>query len=212
MTSGIRATVELDAAEVCPLAAVSAAERVTVRSVSTSVATADSPTSVTEFHVTGDEPLADERFTHVISYGDTNVYRFEHDGNGKCPCALLGRHGCPVARLVAEDGTLTLTFHAADFDGLQAVVRALREEFPEIDIKRLVKDPDDSTPETVFVDRGRLTDRQLEVLRTAFESGYFDQPRGANATEVAAELGINRSTFAEHVSAAQRKLLTDVLE
>ena len=42
--------------------------------------------------------------------------------------------------------------------------------------------------------------------------GYFERPKGANATDVADELGINRSTFSEHVSAAERKILTDVLE
>ncbi len=61
------------------------------------------------------------------------------------------------------------------------------------------------------MDRGRLTARQREVLETAFEMGYFERPRRANATEVAAELGIGPSTFREHVSAAETKLLEDVL-
>jgi DNA-binding CsgD family transcriptional regulator len=212
MSAGIRATVELDATEACPLAALSVTEGTAIRSVSTSVATPDSPTSVTEFQIATDEPVADERFTHVISYGDTDVYRFDHDGDQDCPCVVLGRFDCPVARLVADGGTLTVTFHAADFDRLQELVGALRETFPEIDITRLVRDPDETAPETVLVDRGQLTDRQFEVLRTAYEMGYFERPKGANATDVADELGINRSTFSEHVSAAERKILTDVLE
>ena len=66
--------------------------------------------------------------------------------------------------------------------------------------------------DVVFVDRGKLTDRQHEVLRTAYDMGYFERPRGANATEVAASLDINPSTFTEHLLSAQRKLLGDVLE
>jgi len=42
--------------------------------------------------------------------------------------------------------------------------------------------------------------------------GYFERPKRANATEIAADLGIAQSTFTEHLMAAQRKLLRDVLE
>jgi predicted DNA binding protein len=62
-----------------------------------------------------------------------------------------------------------------------------------------------------LVDRGRLTDRQREVLRTAYRMGYFEYPRSANATEVAEALGIGLSTLAEHLAAAQEKLLEELL-
>lgn len=211
MSPGIRATVAFDSPDVCPLAAVSATANATIRSVSTSVATPDSPGSVTEFHVAADGPLDDDRFSHVISYGETDVYRFEHGRESGCPCTELGRFGCPVARYVADSGRLTLTFHAADFDRLQELVAALRERFPGLDIRHLVRDPGRAAGDGVFVDRSRLTDRQLEVLHTAYEMGYFEQPRRANAGEVAAALEINPSTFSEHLTAAQRKLLGDLL-
>jgi hypothetical protein len=62
-----------------------------------------------------------------------------------------------------------------------------------------------------LVDRERLTDRQREVLETAYRMGYFEYPRSANATEVAEELGIGLSTLAEHLAAAQEKLLAELL-
>jgi len=211
MSPGIRATVAFDSPDVCPLAAVSATADATIRSVSTSVAMPDSPGSVTEFRVAADDPLDDDRFSQVISYGETEVYRFEHGRESGCPCVALGRFGCPVSRYVADSGRLTLTFHAPDFDRLQELVAALRERFPTLDIRRLVRDPERAAGDGVFVDRSRLTDRQFEVLHTAYEMGYFERPRRANAGEVAAALEINPSTFAEHLTAAQRKLLDDVL-
>jgi hypothetical protein len=69
----------------------------------------------------------------------------------------------------------------------------------------------DGERDLVPVDRGRLTERQAEVLSTAYEMGYFEYPRDSNATEVAAELGIRPSTFTEHLSAAQSKLLEDLV-
>ncbi|MFP4188694.1 MAG: helix-turn-helix domain-containing protein [Halobacteriales archaeon] len=41
--------------------------------------------------------------------------------------------------------------------------------------------------------------------------GYFNHPKRSNATEVADEMGIAVSTFTEHLSAAQRKILDDLL-
>lgn len=69
----------------------------------------------------------------------------------------------------------------------------------------------DESETVVRVDRGKLTDRQLEVLETAHELGYYQYPRGSNATEVAEVLDICPSTLAEHLAAAQTKLLADVL-
>ncbi|MFC7230794.1 helix-turn-helix domain-containing protein [Saliphagus sp. GCM10025308] len=45
------------------------------------------------------------------------------------------------------------------------------------------------------------------MLETAHEMGYFEYPRTSNAGDVANALGITRSTFGEHLAAAQRKVL-----
>ncbi|WP_436926694.1 helix-turn-helix domain-containing protein [Halosimplex amylolyticum] len=58
----------------------------------------------------------------------------------------------------------------------------------------------------------RLTDRQREVLVTAYRSGYFQRPRERTGAEVAAQLGISPSTFSQHLRAAQRKLLCALFE
>ena len=51
-----------------------------------------------------------------------------------------------------------------------------------------------------------------EVLETAHEMGYFEYPKRANAGDVAEAVGISRSTFSEHLGAAQTKLLDAILE
>lgn len=50
------------------------------------------------------------------------------------------------------------------------------------------------------------------MVATAYRMGYFDYPRRSNASEVAASLDIAPSTFTEHLTAAQSKLLDAVLE
>jgi hypothetical protein len=211
-SGGIRATVAFSTDPVCPVARHTATTGAVVESVSTSVARGEAA-PVTEFVSDADTVPEDASLEPVISYGDVGYYRRRHDGDEGCPCECLGDFGCPVDRYAARDGELTLVFHAADFADLQTVVGALRERYPDVDIRRLVRSPAaDSPADTVFVDRSKLTPRQLEVVRTAYELGYFERPRETNATALAAELDIDPSTLAEHLASAQRKLLGDVLE
>jgi DNA-binding CsgD family transcriptional regulator len=210
MAWGIRATVEFQGAAVCPVAERSAAEGAVVRRVADSVSTTEGRPSVSEFSSRAE--LGDERLDALFAAGDERWYRMRHDGPPTCPCERLGRFGCPVVEYEADDGRLRVVFHAREYDELRAVVADLRERFPSLDIKRFVRSPPDAdADEMVLVDRGKLTERQREIVETAMDLGYFDRPRGANATEVADALDISPSTFAEHLAAAERKLLSDVL-
>lgn len=57
-----------------------------------------------------------------------------------------------------------------------------------------------------------LTDRQREVLETAHEAGYYRRPRERTGEEIAADLGISPTTFQEHVGAAERKIVTFLVD
>ena len=207
MSSGIRATVTFDSPAGCPVAGFSRTTGAVVDSISTSVSPGGE--TVTEFLVDADELSDDADLEPIFSYGTADVYRTEHVGD--CPCACLGGFDCPIHRYLADGDELTLVFHAAEFETLQDAMATLREEFPSADVQQLLQPPlSGSHEDRRFVNRGKLTDRQFEVLQTAYRQGYFERPKGANATELAEELGISQSTFTEHLVAAQRKLLGDV--
>ncbi|MHC3439591.1 helix-turn-helix domain-containing protein [Natrialbaceae archaeon A-gly3] len=209
MSHGIRATVTFSQPGACPIARHSETIEGPIDQVSRSVTLPGSTASVTEY--LGDPGEEDERES-VFSYGDAELYRISHDGEPRCPCETLGEFGCPVHRYVAEDGELTVTFHVEDFERLQDVMATLRERCIDVSVERLLQPPLEGPPgERVFINRGKLTDRQLEVLELAYDRGYFERPKGANATELAAELGVSRSTLAEHLVTAQRKILEDIL-
>jgi PAS domain S-box-containing protein len=73
-------------------------------------------------------------------------------------------------------------------------------------------------PGTTLVDRqnhdtdvhrelnNRLTTRQLEVLLTAYESGYFESPRTTTSEGVAQFLGVSQPTVTNHLREAQRRI------
>jgi DNA-binding CsgD family transcriptional regulator len=207
MGSGIRATVAFSAPAGCPVARFAVEADAAIESVTTSITAEDPP--ITEFLLDSAAESVDA--DPVFSYGESDVYRVEH--GGECPCSCLGSFGCPIHRYVAEPEELTLVFHAESFEQLQDVMGTLQEEYPSADVQQLLQPPLSGSPDDRrFVNRGKLTDRQLEVLRTAYQEGYFERPKGANATELADSLGVSRSTFTEHLVAAQRKLFADVFD
>lgn len=149
----------------------------------------------------------------VFDYGRKAAYRFEVPCADESPFSVLDRHGVPATETVVRDGRLLVTFHAADLPTLRTVLGELQESCADMQVLRLLQSS--STPEEsdlVTFDRSELTERQREVLSAAYDAGYFDHPKGANAGEVAGDLGIDRSTFSEHIAAAQRKILATVLD
>ena len=57
-----------------------------------------------------------------------------------------------------------------------------------------------------------LTDRQREVLLTAFESGFFESPRETTGAELAAMLDISQPTVTHHLREAQKRLFTALFD
>lgn len=205
-------TVAFPAPGGCPVASLAERADTTISDVSTSVAAADGADCVSEFLVDADSVPGDYG-DPVFEYADRHLYRVTHDADTDCPCVCLGEFDTPVDRYFAQSDGLEVVFHAEHFEQLQAIVAEFRDRYPDVDIQRMVRAPTGGAPrDAVFVNRAKLTERQLEALQTAYDMGYFDQPRGANAGEVAAELDIAASTLTEHLATAQRKLLADVLE
>jgi len=52
----------------------------------------------------------------------------------------------------------------------------------------------------------RLTDRQLEVLQTAYLSGFYEWPRATTGEELASMLDVSQPTVNRHLRVGQRKL------
>ncbi|RBI58980.1 bacterio-opsin activator [halophilic archaeon] len=58
----------------------------------------------------------------------------------------------------------------------------------------------------------QLTDRQREVARMAYHSGFFDADRDVTGRDVAAMLDISHTAFYDHVRRIQRKLFVSLFE
>ena len=219
-TSGIRAEIRVGSPSDCPIAGVSEKNDAPSRSVSRT-SSVRSP-MVTEEVVFDSEHLdeagdsdGDEegmRMNEVFSYGSETVYRFSREKGRGCACERVEGFGYPIVDTHTRDGDLFLTFHVPDTEALKRVMNRLGERYPDVEVRRLIRsETDEEARDLVLVDRSELTGKQEEALRTAHETGYFEHARGANAGEVADELGVSTSTFTEHLAAAQRKLMRNIL-
>jgi len=211
---GVRAGVAIHGARNCPVVAASTAHDGAITGVNWTHA---GDTHTEEFRAS--DPDAVDRApgvpdaASVVDLGDDRVYRYDRPRDGECACRIIEELDCPIADARAEDGVLLLTLHLPDLERLREIVSALDGVADRIEVRYLVHGAagDDAVSDRTLVDRGRLTDRQCEVLRTAYRMGYFERPRDANASAVAEALDIAPSTFAEHLAAAQRKLLEETL-
>jgi len=69
--------------------------------------------------------------------------------------------------------------------------------------------PPVTNSEFVSAVENRLTGRQLAALQSAFVSGYYESNRSVTGDELAASMGVSRSTFHQHLRAAERKLISE---
>lgn len=214
MTIGIRVDVEIPASGHCPLTQLADEKEMTVQLESKSV-DPENPTRVTEeFRITGaaaQSNIADSDGQKTFDDDTTTVYRFSRTLNGDCPCECIESHGVPVIDTRARGECLYLTFHVTDHGQLRDVIESIQDQFPDAKVRRLLQ-AETASESLVCFDKGTLTSRQLEVLQTAHEQGYFQHPRDANAGEVAESLDITTATFVQHLTAAQQKILDSILD
>ncbi|ELZ47970.1 DNA binding protein [Halorubrum californiense DSM 19288] len=150
----------------------------------------------------------------VFDGGDEFVYRCRSPAADDFPSDAVESLGYPVSSVTVRTAParvrLGLSLPAAD--PLGDVIDVLEATGGSVRLERLTSSGGaDTRSDPVVVDRGRLTERQREVVRTAQRLGYFEHPRGASATEVADAIGIARATFSEHLAAAQRRVFEDLV-
>lgn len=58
---------------------------------------------------------------------------------------------------------------------------------------------------------GSLTERQRDVLISAFKLGYYDIPRKLDSDELANRLNLANSTVVEHIRKAERRMLAEIV-
>jgi predicted DNA binding protein len=134
--------------------------------------------------------------------------------SGASPVRRLAAQGTTVRTARYEAGTGRVVAEASPDASAREVIEAVTEAFPDTELvtKRERQREVETAQEFRSDLRDRLTDRQLQALRTAFLADYFESPRGSTAREVGDALDITAPTLLHHLRAAQRKLLESFFE
>lgn len=152
--------------------------------------------------------------TLLSEYDDGGLFEFVVSGN--CPAYRLAELGALPQTVEGVEGRGRIVAEIPTRHDPPAVTEQFLEEYSEFELRaKRTKDTHASMLSPATLQQsvlGDLTERQREVLRTAFEMGYYEWPRDCTGEDVADELGITPATFSEHVFAAERKILAFLFE
>ncbi|MBP1986509.1 bacterio-opsin activator domain-containing protein [Halolamina salifodinae] len=158
----------------------------------------------------GAETLPVREFTLVSSYkvDSEPVCLFRAGVSEESPEATMLEHGARPLELSAGGGEATVVAELGADAPVREFVDLFTDRFPgtSLTAQRSVQRTDRSVAQQRASVTETLTDRQLEAIRTAFFSGYFDRPRKHTGTEIAEAMGISQPTFSHHLREAQRRL------
>jgi len=133
------------------------------------------------------------------------------DVTAHCVCPVFSEHDCVASVERFEDRTLTVSVAVPDREELSAVVAALRERDASVRLKRISTPTVDTGRRMLELDADSVTEKQHEAIRAAVKAGYYETPRDADLSDLAAELGVSRSAVSQRLTAVESKLVAELV-
>jgi PAS domain S-box-containing protein len=124
----------------------------------------------------------------------------------------LADHGAVLRSATASPTGAELVIDVSGSVEVRHVTQFIGERFSDIELTS--KQTREQASEHGFYASvlDRLTERQLEVLETAYYSGFFESPRKATGEVVADSLDISPQAFYQHIRTVQRKLFAALID
>ena len=126
----------------------------------------------------------------------------------------LAERGVRTRSIAAEDGSARIQIEFPTEADSRAIADRFRERYAETELVAYRERERPPTTRREFIEalEGRLTERQQTALRKAYLGGYYDATRTTSGDELADSMDISRSTFHQHLRAAERKLVGEFLD
>ncbi len=168
-----------------------------------------------EFH---DPEIKVEEFTKSGLLDDAQVIEKEKNGT----YILFTRSGAPSLSAILKDlgiqgGYLFPPLGIQDgkvkfsFIGSEKQIKEFMEKLDSIAIRYRVVLLADANFSPISP-LSQLTEKQQEVLLTAYKMGYYDIPRKITSEEIANKLQIADSTVVEHLRKAEQRIIKQIVE
>ncbi len=124
----------------------------------------------------------------------------------------LAGFGARPRRLRTDpDGEMRAVVELAPGTDVRSFVEHLRTVHPDVDLHAR-REAERAGMTNGSEPLAPLTDRQREILTTAYREGYFEWPRERSGQDLAADLGISQPTFHRHLRVGSRRLLDDLID
>lgn len=159
-----------------------------------------------------DDLRSDATIREISSREDETVIEIALDGLSMMK--HLAEAMATIRSVEATEGEGRLVLEIPTAVSVRTLTENLEKVFDHVSLlARRQRDPDDRPLSDVSqaADMG-LTDRQHEVLLTAYHAGFFSWPRESTGEEIAELLDISQPTFHEHLRTGERKLLELLFE
>ncbi|WP_458208177.1 PAS domain S-box protein [Haladaptatus sp. NG-SE-30] len=128
--------------------------------------------------------------------------------------ATLLESGVHPTELTATSDGARLTVELPSSGDIKAFLEMFLNRYTDAELvaRRELARPIKTEEEFQAVYKERLTERQEEVLRTAYYAGFFNFPRDSSGSEVAEILDVSQPTVNRHLRKGERKLFDLVFE
>lgn len=122
---------------------------------------------------------------------------------------LLERGAMPTA-VAATGDEARITVRIATSASVREFVELFEQRYGDVELvaRRESTDPVQTRSEFERSYLDRLTERQREVLQTAYFAGFFEQPRESSARDVAEMLDVSQPTVSRHVRSGEETLFS----
>ncbi|RQG96606.1 bacterio-opsin activator domain-containing protein [Natrarchaeobius chitinivorans] len=126
----------------------------------------------------------------------------------------LADHGAVLRRFDTDATVADVALELPSSQSARSVYDLLDDRFDRVELRsyRETERPTETPQDLAARLESSVTDRQLMALRKAYFAGYFAWPRPVSGEELAESMDISRSTFHQHLRAAQRKLLDELFD
>lgn len=147
--------------------------------------------------------------TLVSQSEDGNLFEFTVDPDSII--TALAERGARTRSMTAEQGTGHVAVELPTEADARAILELLQNRYSETELTayRERERPPETKQEFIAQLKETLTERQLTALQTAFVSGYYEWNRPVSGHELAESMDVARSTFHQHLRAAERKVISE---
>jgi len=114
-------------------------------------------------------------------------------------CSMVGDEAFLIDSRLDDEGKTIWTLLVTEKESVRRLIRVLEGHRYHVELRKL----------TSIDNQELMTSRQEDILRIAFERGYFDYPKRISLRDLASMFDISISTLSEMLRKGQRKIMEE---